>query len=52
MLRDALKRLQLYALIEPGAQDYRFVLAQFPHFVRQVEDIPFLRQTLRQQVEV
>jgi serine/threonine protein kinase len=52
MLRDALKRLQLYALIEPRGQDYHFVLTQFPHFVRQVEDIPFLRQSLRQQVEV
>jgi hypothetical protein len=45
-LHKALEILQLYALIERWGKQYRFVLLQFPRIVREVEDVPFLIESL------
>ena len=50
-IRNALNILQLYSLLERRGQQYRFVLTQFPHIARQVEDVPFLIESLLPLVE-
>jgi hypothetical protein len=45
-LQESLDVLQLYSLLECDRQVYRFRLTQFPQFLRQVEDLPLLIESL------
>lgn len=51
-IRDGLRILEMYALVERQGQSYRFVLTQFPDVLRQVENVPFLIESMLTQVEV
>lgn len=51
-IRKALDTLQLYALLEAREGRYRYVLKQFPAFVRATEDVPSLIESWLSQMEV
>jgi AAA domain len=51
-IRESLDVLQLYSLLECDRQVYRFKLTQFPQFLRQVEDVPLLVESLAARVRI
>ena len=50
-IREGLRILEMYALIERRGSAYRFALTQFPRILRQLEDVPFLIESMLAQVE-
>jgi hypothetical protein len=51
-VRESLEILELYSLVEHDDEQYRFVLAHFPQFVRAHEDVDALIAALLKEMEV